>query len=160
MDKTEIERKLESEWQAARALMASLADDEMEEAGVVDNWSIKDLLGHMAFWAQKGADDLALAIAGRVAEIATPAGDVQVAEWNARETSACRGKSLEDVKREWIDSFAAAQTALTAASPDVLNIEHRGWTVGHRFVEDTYRHYREHAAQIRAWQQEMETTEA
>ena len=29
-----------------------------------------------------------------------------------------------------------------------------------RFAEDTYRHYREHAAQIRAWLKNMETTEA
>jgi hypothetical protein len=32
--------------------------------------------------------------------------------------------------------------------------------MGHRFAEDTYRHYDEHAEQIRAWQRQLETTEA
>jgi hypothetical protein len=50
--------------------------------------------------------------------------------------------------------------ALEAAPESALAIEVSGWTVGVRFAGDTYRHYREHAEQIVAWQQQLETTEA
>jgi len=51
IDKGEVEHKLDSEWQALREAVESLSEHELEAPGVVEEWSVKDLLGHMAFWA-------------------------------------------------------------------------------------------------------------
>lgn len=160
LSKADAERDLNAAWEEVRSVVESLSDDEALEAGVVDSWSVKDLLGHMAFWAEKAATDLNLAAAGRFAEIEVPGGESQVADWNAREATTRQGKSLDAVRREWADSFQAAKAALAATSEETLDVDVKGWTMFVRFAEDTYRHYREHAEQIQAWQREMETTEA
>lgn len=160
VSKADAERALNAAWEEVRSVVESLSDDEAVEAGVVDSWSVKDLLGHMAFWAEKAATDLNLAAAGRFTEIEVPGGESQVADWNAREAAARQGKSLDAVRREWADSFQAAKAALAATSEETLDVDVKGWTMFVRFAEDTYRHYREHAGQIQAWQREMETTEA
>ncbi len=159
-DKSAIERQLDQGWDDIRGLVDSLSDRELLEPGVVEQWSVKDLLGHMAFWAAKAAHDLDLARAGRVAEIEVPGGEEQVAEWNARESKSREDKSLDETRNEWISSFEAAKKALGATAAEVLDLEVAGWDMLTRFDEDTYRHYREHAEQIRAWQRETETTEA
>ncbi len=167
VDKAEIERKLETEWQALREVVDSLSDQELEEPGVVDEWSVKDLLGHMAFWANKAAGDLQLVREGRSNDIEVPflanpegtGGQNLTDEWNAREADARKGRSLSELKSEWETSFAAAKEALKTTPAENLEIEVKGWDMHTRFAEDTYRHYREHSAQIRAWKREVETTE-
>lgn len=159
-DKAEIERKLDEEWRALKSLVDALSEVELEQPGAVEQWSVKDLLGHMAFWAQKAAGDLALAAGGKADKIEVPGGEEQVVVWNAREAESRRGKSLDAVKREWTETMDAAKSALREAPAGTLDLEVKGWTMFTRFAEDTYRHYREHAAQIREWQRQMETTEA
>jgi len=80
--------------------------------------------------------------------------------WNARESERRKNLSLAQVREEWVRSCEAAAAAFEAVPADKLDTEVKGWTMGHRFAEDTYRHYDEHAEQIRAWQRQLETTEA
>jgi hypothetical protein len=63
------------------------------------------------------------------------------------------------VRAEWERSFEAAKEALRATPAENLDINVKGWDMFTRFAEDTYRHYREHAEQIRAWKREVESTE-
>lgn len=159
VDKEDIEHKLDAEWQALHEVVESLSDDELLRPGVVEEWSVKDLLGHMAFWADKAAGDLAKVAAGHPDEIEIPGGETGTNEWNARESKARTLLSLSAIRSEWQRSFEASKAALEAVQPEQLEIEVRGWDMRTRFAEDTYRHYREHAAQIRAWKREVETTE-
>ncbi len=168
VDRASIETRLEQEWQSLKALVDSLSAEELQKPGVVEDWSVKDLLGHMAFWANKAAGDLALARGGRAAEIEVPfipnaegsGGENVTDDWNAREANARKGKDLKDVKQEWEASFQAARAALKATPPEVLEREVQGWSMLVRFREDTYNHYKEHARQIREWKRNLETTEA
>jgi uncharacterized protein (TIGR03083 family) len=159
-DKAATGRELRESWDAIKSLVDSLPEREMTEVPVVEGWTVKDLLGHMAFWAEKAAEDLKLAAADRFAEIETPGGDEQVDVWNARESERRKNLSLAQVREEWVRSYEAAAAAFDAVPADKLDIDVKGWTMGHRFAEDTYRHYDEHAEQIRAWQRQLETTEA
>lgn len=167
VDKAAIERELDAEWQALRAEVESLSDEELQEPGVVEEWSVKDLLGHIAFWATKAAGDLELARSGRSGDIKVPfipdpegsGGQNVTDEWNARESAARKGRSLAEMRSEWERSFEAAKEALRATPAETLETEVKGWDMLTRFAEDTYRHYREHAEQIRAWKRDLETTE-
>jgi len=168
VDRAAIETRLEEEWRSLEALVDSLSAEELQQPDVVEHWSVKDLLGHMAFWANKAAGDLALAQSGRADEIEVPfipnaegsGGQNVTDDWNARESTARKGKSLKEVKHEWEGSFQAAQASLKETPPEVLEQEVQGWSMLVRFREDTYNHFKEHAEQIREWKRNLETTEA
>jgi len=159
-DRAAALRELDDAWADLQAVIASLSDSEAQQPGVADQWSVKDLLGHMAFWSQKGAADLQLLAGGRETDITTPGSEADLDEWNARESAGRTALTLPEAKAELERSHAAARKALADIDPQRLEIDVKGWTMAHRFAEDTYRHYAEHATQIREWQRQTETTEA
>lgn len=158
-DKAAVERELQEAWDEVHGLVDSLPEAAMEQAGVVEEWSVKDLLGHMAFWAEKASHDLLALAGGADDEIRAPGGEEAVAEWNRAETERRRGASLAAAREEWEDSFEAAKDALRACPAEALDREVQGWPQVRRFAGDTYEHYREHAAQLRAWLRRLETSE-
>jgi len=153
-------KRMDEEWPQFKALLDSIAEDEMDTPGVVDEWNLKELLGHVIFWAEKAAHDVKAVAEGRVDDIKLPGGQTNVDLWNAE--AAARGKSMSagDLKAELTRRHEDARTALEEVAEAGLAVQLGGWSVGLRFAEDTYRHYREHAEQIRAWQRQLETTEA
>ena len=159
VDKAQILRGLDDAWGDIKSLVDSIPEQEKLQEGVVEEWSVKDLLGHMAFWANKASDDLKALSSGTEGEIEAPGGDEVVAEWNAREAAARKDKPLEELRREWLQSFAAARTAFEVAPPEKLEMEVQGWPQLSRFLGDTTIHYREHEHHIRTWLKQLETTE-
>lgn len=152
--------RMDEEWPRFSALLESIPEADYAIPGVVDEWCLKELLGHVNFWAAKAAHDVTVAAAGKPEEIEVPGGEVNVDKWNARE--AAKGKAMQpgELKALVLKSHNEARSALEAAPEAALAIEVHGWSVGVRFAEDTYRHYREHGEQIGAWVRETETTEA
>jgi uncharacterized protein (TIGR03083 family) len=153
-------QRLDEEWPKLRELLESIPESEIEEPGAIDQWSVKELLGHVIFWARKGATDLRLTRDGRTEEIQLPGGQARVDEWNASAASTGKDKSKEQLLSELQAAHDDAREAAQEVPEEGLAIELGGWSVGVRFAEDTYRHYREHAEHIRAWQRQLETTEA
>lgn len=160
VDKAQLESALEAAWKDLVSVVEAVPETEMEVPGVVEEWSVKDLLGHITFWAEKGAADLDLLAQGRADDIETPGGDKGVDAWNAREFDARKGMSLEEVRERWLKSFDLAAEALRRVPAEALDTEVQGWAQWKRFAGDTHIHYREHAEHIRAWQRALETTEA
>jgi hypothetical protein len=159
-DKGQVESELESAWLELVSSVESVPEDEMETPGVVDEWSVKDLLGHITFWTEKAATDLDLLAQGRPGDIETPGNEENVNAWNKRESDARKGMDLGEIKRRWLESFTLAKAALDRVTSESLDTEVKGWPQRQRFAGDTYEHYQEHAEQIRAWQRALETTEA
>lgn len=159
MDKADVEREMVHSWEALASIVDSFSEEEMEQPGVIDGWSVKDLLGHIAFWANKAAADLHLVAAGRLQDFEVPGNDKVVDEWNAREYEARRDRPLPDIREEWLESFQKAMEALAAAPAERLQENVKGSTVLERFAGDTYEHYREHQGHLSAWRQQLETTE-
>lgn len=160
VDKGRLQNALDAAWQELTAVVGSVPESEMEVPGVVEEWSVKDLLGHITFWSEKGAADLDLLAQRRAEEIETPGGEEGTAEWNKRESDARKSLSLDEVKRQWLQSFEKAKSALERVSEEELETEVAGWAQWKRFAGDTHLHYREHMEQIKAWQRALETTEA
>lgn len=157
--KADVERELLEAWEALGSAVDSFSDMELEQPGVVESWSIKDLLGHIAFWAQQAAENLQLMAAGRADEVRHPSDEKATDEWNEREWRARRERPLSDVREEWLDSFQAAMAAMADFPAERLQENVKGATVLARFAGDTYEHYREHLEQLNAWRRELETTE-
>ena len=83
--KADVERELLEAWEGLGSVVDSFSDMELEQPGVVESWSIKDLLGHIAFWAQQAAENLQLIAAGRADEVQRPSDEKDMDEWNERE---------------------------------------------------------------------------
>ena len=152
-------KRMDEEWPKFNALLDSIPDGDYDIPGVVDEWCLKELLGHVSFWAAKAAHDVQVAGNGKPEEIEVPGGDANVDKWNARE--AAKGKAMQPAELKALvqTSHDEARNALEAAPESALAIDISGWTVGVRFAEDTYRHYREHGEQIGSWARGLETSE-
>ncbi len=159
VDKAAVLRDLDAAWEDLGAAVDSAPEGELEQPGVVDGWSVKDLLGHIAFWADKAARDLELLMQGGGEEIEAPGGAAGTDEWNDREYRKRKELPLSQVRTEWEQSYRDARAALDAAPAELLEQVVKGYTTLLRFAGDTFSHYREHAAQIRAWQRQLETSE-
>jgi hypothetical protein len=154
-------QRLDDEWPKFQALIDSISDDEMDRPGVVDEWCLKELLGHVNFWAEKAAHDVRVAAGGKPEEIEVPVGgQPMVDEWNAREAARGKAMSPSELRAALERSYKDARRALEESPEPALALIAGGWSVGVRYAEDTYRHYREHAEHIKQWARDLETSEA
>ncbi|MEE8369248.1 MAG: maleylpyruvate isomerase N-terminal domain-containing protein [Dehalococcoidia bacterium] len=159
MTKADVEHEVLQAWESLASAVDSFSDSELEQPGVVDDWTVKDLLGHIAFWSQQGARNLQVIVAGEDDKVQRPDSVAVTDEWNERERKLRGDRSLSALREEWLDSFQAAMQALADCPPEKLDEQFRGRSVRVLFAEDTYEHYREHLAHLNAWRREMETTE-
>jgi hypothetical protein len=146
--------ELVAELDAERAAFADLletVDAELVTApGVVEDWSVRDLVVHVAFWCEHGAEALALAVAGRGAEFS----------YDPRDTDRMNADLLEESRRTSPAAAADREArayegfagALTALDPALLGLRlGNGDTVEEVIRYDGPDHYREHTEHLRAW---------
>jgi hypothetical protein len=158
--KSELERELERAWVELRSVVEGVPEDELEKPGVVGVWSIKDLLGHIAFWSQHAADSLTAVNTGRLEDIVFGEGETWFDDWNAREYIVRRDRSFPENRIEWLQGHDNARAALIATSEEDLAKTHGRYDPQRSFPADTFLHYREHTEHIRSWMRDLETTEA
>ena len=159
VSKAEATRELERHWAELRSVIESVPDEEIAQPGVVEEWSVKDIVGHIAFWADRGAATLRASNAGSFEGLVWGEGETWVDDWNERESQVRKDKPYTEIRGEWLKAHEAARQALEGASDETLDAPFRGHTVADFYIGDTYTHYKEHAEQIKAWLHEMETTE-
>jgi len=131
----------------------------MLEPGVVEEWSVKDLLGHIAFWANRASNTLTEVAANRGDQVPGTESQAETDEWNAREAAARKDKTLPELRQEFLHAHEAARVALEQFPEEKLDESFKERTVVFSFGGDTFAHYQEHASQIRSWLRETETTE-
>jgi uncharacterized protein (TIGR03083 family) len=151
-----VEERMDQEWAALDMALSGLSDEQMLKTGVVSEWSVKDLLGHMAFWTQQAAKNTELVNAGRQDEIARPDSPEATDRWNARERFARADRPLAEVRRELEESRRRALAALADLPDEKLNLELDGGIFLELYAVDTYDHYREHIAQVLSWRKRLE----
>ncbi len=118
--------------------------------GVVEDWSVRDLVVHVAFWAEHATDALRLATEGRGDEFA----------YDTSQTDAMNARLLEESRQTEPDAavdreeraYASLVSALTALDPALLDVRlGNGDTVAEVIGYDGPAHYREHTAHLRGW---------
>ncbi len=135
---------------AFRAALADVDPDLATTPGLLDAWSARDLVAHVAFWSDHGAAALALAAAGRGSEY-----DYDTSRTDAMNAEVLReGASLTLADAADRESGAADRfrTALSALDPGLLDLAlGNGHTVEQVIRYDGPDHYAEHTAHLRAW---------
>ncbi len=155
-----MHRELEQAWAGLTAVVESVSEEDREKPGVVESWTLKDLLGHIAFWSGRAAETLRCACAGRLDDIPFGEGDNWFDEWNEREYNIRKDRSFMEVRTEFLRNYKEANACLDEAPEEKINLKLRGKDVAGSFAGDTYLHYREHEGHIQEWQRNLETSEA
>lgn len=118
--------------------------------GVMGDWSVRDIVVHVAAWAEHATNALDLAVSGRGGEFAystaeTDAMNVRILE-EARRTSPSAALEREEA------AFSALRARVASLDPALLPLRlGNGDTVAEVIAYDGPDHYAEHTEHLRAW---------
>ncbi len=139
---------------SARAeFLNALADvdaDLVTVPGVLDDWSVRDLVVHVAAWCEHATSALSLASEGRGADFAYSEGDTDA--MNERILAEGRRVAPSEALHREESAFARFRSAVANLDPGLLSL-----TLGNGDrVEEVIRydgpdHYAEHTGHLRAW---------
>jgi hypothetical protein len=143
-------RELDAARAAFRGALADVDPALLTTPGVVEAWSVRDLVVHVAFWAEHGASALELARSGRGDEF-----DYDTARTDAM-NEAVSGEAAGFSPMAAADredgAYRAFRAALAGLEPSLLDLVlGNGHTVEQVVRYDGPDHYAEHAAHLRAW---------
>ena len=137
----ETRRRIDERWNGWLTALDGVPADRLSEPGACEDWSVKDLIGHVAYW-----DADALADIARI----TTGGQRQPQDVDARNESAAAAnadRSVEDLRSAMERTHQAVLDALRGLAPGDPRIRQ----ICREIAEDTWQHYAEHIAQVRAW---------
>ena len=130
-----------------------LADVDAELAtvpGVMEDWSVRDIVFHLAAWCEHASEALALATAGRGDDFAYSTGDTDA--MNERFLADGRGVAPAQALRREEAAFAAFRAAVAGSDLALLDLKlGNGDTVADVVGYDGPGHYAEHTEHLRAW---------
>jgi Mycothiol maleylpyruvate isomerase N-terminal domain len=142
--------RLEAAWAALGDSYAGLPEARLVQPGVVDDWSVKDVLFHVTTWEQEALRHLPLVIAGGTPPRYAAQGGIDA--FNARATQDGRRLSLAEVLRGREETHARLVDFIGRQPEGTFGARTRA---RRRLRLDTYGHYPEHTAAIRAWRDRL-----
>jgi Mycothiol maleylpyruvate isomerase N-terminal domain len=141
-------QRLDKAWTELSESYAGVDDARLVEPGVVEDWSVKDILTHVTTWEEEALKHLPLIIAGGTPPLYAAQGGIDA--FNARATEAGRRMSLEEVLRRRDETHARLVDFIRSQPEGTFGARTRA---RRRLRLDTYGHYPEHTEAIRAWRE-------
>jgi len=138
------------------ALLAEAGEARLTEAGVEGDWSLKDIIGHIAYYEMWAANNLIAIRRGEPLPHSEYKG-LELDERNARLYERNRARSLAEVLCESQDSFERSIEAVQGLrdedlyDPEFTRRSGADWAVIDLLEGDTYEHYQDHITSVRAW---------
>ena len=161
MTKADVLEHLRRERAIWEAALAEVGEARMTEPGVAGDWSVKDVVAHVAFYVQFTADQLEAMARGETAMVLRPdqPHDVQVEDMHARNAAVYRmnrsrplREALEDDRREYARLLAAVERLPEATLNDTRSYPWLAGIAVWQFINGgSWGHYAEHTAGICAW---------
>jgi hypothetical protein len=147
MDREQLLTKLERAWQEFRDSYAGLSGAQMTEPGVVEDWSVKDLIAHVTWWEEEALHHLPNILEGRrPPRYSTKYGGIDA--FNAMMTERRQDAGLEEVLQQQEESHRRLVAYIRSVPEEHFVTETR---FRRRLRLDTYSHYPLHAREIREW---------
>ena len=146
---------LQAERAQWRALLAEVGPERMEIPGAAGEWSVKQLVAHLTWYEQAVLDGARQVMGGQ--SFTRPGGALEAMdERNARIAAAAGDRPLAGVLSDSEQVFSDLLTMLARVPDAMLNDatllglpdDIPPWM---RVANNSYAHYREHAADLRAW---------
>lgn len=133
---------IDSHWQEWVNVVDGIPDDQLG-AETCGFWTTRDLLGHVAYWEDWGAEAIRLTLAGEV--IPDDEGDVNQIEVNKH-----KDDSVSELKRYRDDAHDRVMTYLRSIQDEPTFVALVTDNAG-----EFHDHYDEHGAQVRQWRQDQ-----
>jgi hypothetical protein len=147
MKRSQLLQKLDRTWADFTAAYAGLPDSQLMEPGVVGDWSVKDILGHVTVWEEEALKYLPLILSGgKPPRYSVTYGGLDA--FNAQMTEQKRGLSLAEVLRQLDETHRRLLDYVSQAPEEAIKSE---TPFRHRLRLDTYSHYPIHTKMIREW---------
>jgi hypothetical protein len=144
-DVHELLQRIDESWSDFLDAIDGISDERMEDPGVAGEWSVKNLLGHIAFWEERASGHIERALAGLPDEES----DEVVEGLNATDHAARQGRTLSEER----SALHRAHAAVTELLESVEGLDATDLDEAIRW--DTYQHYAEHAPDIREWRRRV-----
>jgi hypothetical protein len=146
--------RIEQDWARLQKSLDGLNEEQLHMAGVVGDWSVKDVLAHITAWQTRLITALFKAERGFVPE--TTEGGKTVDQMNEKWYREMKERPFEQIWDDLDSSYRQLLNRLeTWSDKDLFDARRFKWMKGDPFAEyiagDSYEHYSEHAAQIEAW---------
>jgi len=151
MDRQKLFDKIEREWQEFNASFAGLTDDLLEQPNVIGEWSLKDILGHIAVWENEALKYIPVIRDGRrLPRYSDMYGGIDA--FNAMTTAENRQLTLAEERERSVQTHQRLLDYL-----HTLPAEHftSGSRVMRRILLDTYGHYPHHTQAIQKWREQQ-----
>jgi hypothetical protein len=152
-NKANLLERIQLEHAKFDALLAQLDEIQMTQPGVVGNWSVKDILAHITAWERCMLHWLGETWQGLIPHPPTSQHNLQ--RWNLAFYQENQPRPLAEVLAEFHQSYQQVLKSIVDTPEEELFKEiHGAWPEGpvwQAVADNTWGHYKEHAASIRAW---------
>jgi hypothetical protein len=155
MNKEELLEKVKTSRTNLDLALLKISEDRMTSKVLHGEWSVKDLIGHLAFWENRAA-----ALYDMLSKGETPAPVQDIDKLNAQAVSEMNSVSLEKIRLLETKAYMKILKVIEDASePELFDQHHFPWTQGRSFQEiiadNTWNHYDEHLLELTAWQKRI-----
>ena len=149
MNRQQLLKQLDQGWAAFKESYAGLPEAQLMEPGVIEDWSVKDILAHVTVWEEEALTYLPLiSQGGRPPRYSVKYGGIDA--FNAQMTAQKRTLSLADVLRQLDDTHHRLIAYIQSVPEEQFT---RETPFRRRLRLDTYSHYPIHTNMIRAWRE-------
>jgi hypothetical protein len=155
--KAELLATMQHGYTTFEAFLAPLNAELMTTPNVSGDWSIKDILVHLATWQRRAAQILEAAQHNEKPRLNPPVKtDEEMNQFNDATFAANRARSLPDVQQDFRAAYQELVVSVEALSEEDLFEPGRfAWMQGNALWENvegnSFGHYDEHVAVIKAW---------
>jgi hypothetical protein len=157
MNKEKLLKEIQIERQRLEKTLERISAQQMLTPGVVDDWTVKDLLAHITVWEQRMVHWLEQTSRDEVPEMLPPGmtwDDLD--QWNEETYQKHRHLPLEEVLTDFELSYTKALSAVhEVAEEDLVAPERYPWREGRPLwvmvAANMSWHYKEHEEAITAW---------
>jgi hypothetical protein len=149
MDPRRLVEELKAERDAFFDALSAIPSESLATPGLVGEWSARELVAHLGYWAGHGVEAIHAVENGRADEFGADRPSVD--EVNETVARVGRQTDLATVRRREAASIEALVQRLGRVDPAILAtpLPHHGITLEEGVREDGATHYREHAEQLR-----------
>lgn len=155
--KTKILEMIRNERESLEALLGQLSEEQMTYPGLENNWSVKDVLAHIAHWERRMVGWIEESLRGEVPQRPAPG-----VPWddldglNEQVYLSNLDKTLGEVLADFHSSYQQSLKVVEALTEEDLTDSQRfEWRRGdpmwHMIAANTCWHYQEHAEAINNW---------
>lgn len=153
MDREELLTRIRDARQELEAVIDRFAPNQLTEPLLPNAWSVKDVIGHIAFWEARMVKLYSILKAGDTPEDGIS--EETVDELNERVHQENQWLPLGILQLNEKEAYQAILTiAETAPDDDLFDPNRFGWTEGEPFYRliavNTYEHYQDHLPDLQA----------